>query len=44
MCQVLGVSRSGYYARRGRFTSSREKQNIELLKEIRKVYQASKLR
>lgn len=42
MCRVLGVSRSGYYAWLKRPESSRKSRNEELLKEIRKVYKASR--
>ena len=38
MCQMLGVSRSGYYARRKRPVSAREMANQELYKKIKVVY------
>lgn len=41
MCQVLGVSRSGYYAWRSRRTSARQMANQRLLEQIRLAYQAS---
>lgn len=40
MCQVLGVSRSGYYAWRSRPTSQRDLANQQLLAEIRSIHQA----
>jgi transposase InsO family protein len=42
MCLVLGVSRSGYYAWRGRSTSAREQANVTLLAEIRAAYRISR--
>ena len=41
MCKVLEVSRSGYYAWRGRPPSGREMANQELYKEIKKEYDKS---
>lgn len=41
MCQVLGVSRSGYYAWRRRQPSHRERVNQLLLTHIRAIYVAS---
>ena len=41
MCKVLGVSPSGYYARRKRPTSAREMANRELLKRIQAVFEES---
>jgi len=41
MCQVLGVSRSGYYAWRRRPESRRAQANERLLVKIRKEYQRS---
>ena len=41
MCQVLKVSRSGYYAWRGRPPSEREMANQALYKEIKAVYDES---
>ena len=42
MCQVLGVSVSGYYAARDRPPSQREQDNRRLLDQIRKVHAASR--
>ncbi len=42
MCQVLGISRSGYYAWRKRQPSQRSAANALLLAEIRKAHQASR--
>jgi putative transposase len=42
MCDVLEVSRSGYYAWRKRKPSAREQENRELAKQIRKEYQVSR--
>jgi len=42
MCQVLGVSRSGYYTWRERPTSGRETRNRRLRVHIRAVYQESR--
>jgi putative transposase len=42
MAQVLGVSRSGYYAWRGRPRSAREQANQELLKRIAQEFQLSR--
>lgn len=39
MCEVLGVSRSGYYAWRERPPSRRSQEDARLLDEIRTVYQ-----
>jgi transposase InsO family protein len=41
MCKVLDVSRSGYYAWRGRPPSEREMANRELYKKIEDVYHES---
>ena len=41
LCQVLGVSRSGYYAWRNRPPSAREMANQELYQQIQGVYQGS---
>ena len=41
MCQVLGVSRSGYYAWRSRPDSRRAQANQRLLVQIREEYQLS---
>ena len=38
ICDVLGVSRSGYYAWRGRPPSEREMANRELYRNIKAVY------
>jgi putative transposase len=42
MCRVLRVSRSGYYAWKGRSPSERERANEILLAEIRAAYQISR--
>ena len=42
MCKVLQVSRSGYYAWRGRPVSAREMANQALVEEIRAVHRASR--
>jgi transposase InsO family protein len=42
MCQVLGVSASGYYASRDRPPSQRERDNRRVLDQIRKVHAASR--
>ena len=42
MCQVLQVSRSGYYDWAGREESKRSQQDGVLLKEIRKIHQETK--
>ena len=41
MCKVLDVSRSGYYAWRGRPRSKREMANQQLYKKIKAVYNES---
>jgi putative transposase len=38
MCNVLKVSRSGYYAWKKRSPSNRERENMELLKRIQEIY------
>lgn len=42
MCRVLNVSRSGYYAWKRRSVSRRERDNEELLAQIRAAYQFSR--
>ena len=42
MCEVLGVSRSGYYAWRRRPRSSRDETNAELTQTIRRIHQESR--
>ncbi len=43
MCRVLGVSRSGWYASRGRiWPSERESRNAELLSKVRAVHASSR--
>jgi putative transposase len=44
MCEVLSVSRAGYYDWNGRPTSNRSKSNQSLLAEITRVFLASKKR
>lgn len=44
MCRVLGVSRSGFYAWKGRPKSSRARANDRLMLEIRAVYAENKQR
>ena len=43
-CQALRVSRSGYYRWRQGEPSRREKENAELVKQIREVFEANKSR
>ena len=42
MCQVLQISRSGYYDWQSRAESERTRRDQVLLKEIRKIHQDSK--
>jgi len=42
MCRMLNVTRSGYYAWRNRARSLRQTRRVELMKQIRKVHQASR--
>ena len=42
MCDVLGVSTSGYYAWRGRGPSDRDRRDAELSNMIRDIHQASR--
>ena len=42
MCQVLRISRSGYYDWQGRGESERSQRDQVLLKEIRKIHHESK--
>lgn len=42
MCELFGISRSGYYAWQKRPISQREKDNLKLLEEIRKIHQRSR--
>ncbi len=42
MCRVLGVSRSGYYAWRGRPVSARKMANDQLKRQIRTIFQNSR--
>jgi len=44
MCSVLDVSRSGYYAWRGRSPSARARRDRELTAEIRSIHERSKQR
>ena len=41
MCEVLDISRSGYYAWRTRATSQREMADAEYIKEIRRIFNDS---
>ena len=41
MCQVLGVSRSGFYAWRSRAKSERQRQNETLTEQIQVAYEES---
>lgn len=42
MCNLLGVSRSGYYKWRNREPSSRDRKNRQLLKKIRRIHTDSR--
>src|SRR5690554_3509782 len=42
MCEVLGVSTSGYYGWRKRPLSKRQQENLVLLEEIKVVYERSR--
>jgi putative transposase len=42
MCEVLGVSRSGYYDWCGRSESARSRENRSLLNEIQSIHQSSR--
>lgn len=42
-CEVLGVSRSGYYAWEGRKPSARQRSDEKLLEQIREIYAANEL-
>jgi len=42
-CEVLGVSRSGYYAWEGRGPSKRQRSDEKLLEQIREIYVANEL-
>jgi putative transposase len=42
MCKMLSVSRSGFYAWRGRPESARQIDDCRLLKQIREIHQASR--
>jgi putative transposase len=42
MCEVLGVSRSGYYAWRRRPRSSRDETNVKLTQTIRRIHEESR--
>lgn len=44
MCQVLKISRGGYYSWLKRPLSSRAKENIKLLNKIEEIYENSKKR
>jgi hypothetical protein len=43
-CEALRVSRSGYYRWRRAQPSRREKENAELVEQIREVFEANKSR
>ena len=43
MCRVLGVSRSGYYAARGRPQSKRAREDAALTDRIRQIHERSRL-
>jgi putative transposase len=42
MCRLYGVTRAGYYARRSRQGSERERQNAKLAERIRAVHHQSR--
>ena len=42
MCEMLGISRSGYYAWKKRMPSQRELDNQALIKHIRRIHQMSR--
>ena len=42
MCQVLGVSTSGYYGWRGRQPSNRAQQDTSMLARIRAIHERSR--
>lgn len=42
LCRVLGVSRSGYYAWKGRLPSKRSRENAALAEKIREVHERSR--
>ena len=42
MCRMLGVSRSGYYARRDRPPSKRNRENAALTEQIREIHERSR--
>ena len=42
MCAVLGIARQSYYAWRNRKASRRDKENEELLREIKEIHQESR--
>jgi len=42
MCRVLEVSRSGYYERRKRKPSARDKANAKLVEEIKRIFKRSR--
>jgi hypothetical protein len=43
MCEVLEVSRSGYYARCKRPPSARKQENDQLKEQIQQIHQATRL-
>ncbi|MEZ2457710.1 hypothetical protein ACBR55_03835 [Salinicoccus roseus] len=42
MCNVLGVSKSGFYAWMGRIDSSQKQRKAEMKDKIRSIYKQSK--
>ncbi len=42
MCRVLGVSRSGYYASRGRAPSKRDREDAALTERVREIHERSR--
>jgi hypothetical protein len=42
LCRMLGESRSGYYAGRGRTPSMRNLEDVVLIEKIREIYSRSR--